>query len=31
MIQLTFDYYWKKLQLPVWRYVYVTDVFIRVA
>ena len=28
---LTFDYYWKQLQQPVWRYVCVMDVFIRVA
>ena len=28
---LTFNYYWKKLQLPVWRYVCVTHVFVRVA
>ena len=28
---LSFDYYWKQLQLPSWRYVCVTDVFIRVA
>ena len=28
---LTFEYYWKQLQLRVWRYVSVTDVFIRVA
>ena len=27
---LTFDYYWKQLQLHVWRYVCVTGVFIRV-
>ena len=28
---LSCDYYWKQLQLPSWRYVWVTDVFIRVA
>ena len=28
---LTFNYYWKQLQLPVWRYICVTDVFIRIA
>ena len=28
---LTFEYYWKQLQLHVWRYVCVTGVFIRVA
>ena len=25
---LTFQYYWKQLQLHVWRYICVTDVFL---
>ena len=28
---ITFDYFWKQFQPPVWRYECVTDVFIRVA